>query len=154
MRRWTALLAVVFLLVDALASAFVGLVLGTAVHRQHMSFGGADPNLMSLGAYVGLGLQGGFLLLVAAVLVAVAVRNRAPGRFGRIVLLAGAILVGVLAAVSLALSGPLSFAVLTVTLTLLVLQLLGTGMEPRTAVPAPAEAEQAAPPQAPPAPAQ
>ena len=129
MRRWTAGATAVLLVLEALASGLVGLVLGTAVKRQNMSFGGLAPSAMALGAWVGLGLLAVFLLVAAVAVARTAVRDRSMGRPTRILLIVCAVLHGLLAATLLALSGVAAFAVLALTLTLLVL-LLFTPHEP------------------------
>lgn len=123
MRRWTAVATAVLLVVEALVSGLVGYLLGTAVTRQDMSLGGLAPSAMAAGAWVGLGLLGVFLLLVAAVVARTGLRDRSMGRPTRILLIVCAVLHGLLAAMLLALSGVTAFAVAAVTLTLLVLLL-------------------------------
>jgi hypothetical protein len=123
MRRWTAVATAVLLAVEALVSGLLGYVLGTAVTRQHMSLGGLAPGAMAAGAWVGLGLLAVFLLLVAAVVAHLGLRDRSMGRPTRILLIVCAVLHGVLAAALLALSGVAAFLVAVVTLTLLVLLL-------------------------------
>ncbi|WP_225446768.1 hypothetical protein [Streptacidiphilus sp. PB12-B1b] len=111
------------LVLEALASGLVGAVLGDAVTRQNMSFGGLAPRAMAVGAWVGLGALAVFLLVTAAAVARTALRGRSMGRPTRILLIVCAVLHGVLAAGLLALSGVSAFAVLAVTLTLLVLLL-------------------------------
>ena len=123
MRRWTAGAAAVLLVLEGLASGLAGLVLGDAVTRQNMSFGGLAPSAMAAGAWVGLGLLAVFLLLVGVLLALTAARDRSMRRPTRILLIVCAVLHAVLAAALLALSGAVAFLVLAVTLTLLVLLL-------------------------------
>ena len=123
MRRWTAGAAAVLLVLEGLASGLAGLVLGDAVTRQNMSFGGLAPGAMALGAWVGLGLLAVFLLLVGVLLALTAARDRSMRHPTRILLIVCAVLHAVLAAALLALSGAVAFLVLAVTLTLLVLLL-------------------------------
>ena len=124
MRRWTAGAAAVLLVVEGLVLALFGLVLGDAVTRQNMSFGGLAPGAMALGAWVGLGLLAALMLLAAGVCARMAVRERSMGRPTRILLILCAVVHGVLAAVLLALSGTVPFLALMVALALLVLLLL------------------------------
>jgi cytochrome b561 len=123
MRRWTAISATVLLVLEAGVSLLAALLLGAVAHKQHMQFAGVSYTAIANGAYVGLGLQTAFLLLVAGVLVRVAVRaqDRPFGRPTRFALIAAAVFHGVLAALMLALSGVWTFLVVAVTLTLLVL---------------------------------
>ncbi|MBF9073254.1 hypothetical protein [Streptacidiphilus fuscans] len=121
MRRWTAVAALVLLVLEAGVSAVVALVVGKAADYQHMSLAGVPTSAMAASAYVGFGLIALFLLLVAALLLRVAVRDVVPTKVERIVLILAAVLHGLLAAVLLALSGVWVFVPLAVTLTLLVL---------------------------------
>lgn len=121
MRIWASLGAALLLTVEALVTALLGTVLGYAVRAQHMSMGGLSTQSMAVGAWAGLGALAVFLLLVAAVLAFTALRRRAMGRPTRILLIVCAVLHGVLAAVSLALSGWLPFVVLISTLGAVVL---------------------------------
>lgn len=133
MRRWTAVAVVVLLIVEALVSGLLGYVLDTAVTRQNMSFGGLAPSAMATGAWVGLGLLAVFLLLAAAVVARMGLRDRSMGQATRILLIVCAVLHGVLAAALLALSGVPAFVVAALTLTLLVLLLFlpdGPGQPP------------------------
>ena len=111
------------LVLEGLASGLAGLVLGDAVTRQNMSFGGLAPSAMAAGAWVGLGLLAVFLLLVGVLLALTAARDRSMRSPTRILLIVCAVLHAVLAAALLALSGAVAFLVLAVTLTLLVLLL-------------------------------
>jgi hypothetical protein len=113
----------VLLVLEALASGLVGLVLGTAVTRQNMSFGGLAPKAMAVGAWLGLGVLAVFLLVTAAAITRTMLPDRSMGQPTRILLIVCAVLHGLLAAVLLALSGVSAFVVLAVTLTLLVLLL-------------------------------
>jgi hypothetical protein len=121
MRIWATAGAALLLAVEALVTGLLAVVLGLAVKAQNMSLGGMSPQRMALGAWVGLGLLAGFLLLVAVVLAFTAVRRRAMGRPTRILLIVCAVLHGVLAALALALSGTLAFVVLVTTLGFVVL---------------------------------
>jgi hypothetical protein len=121
MRRWTAVAALVLLVLEAGVAAVVAMVVGKAADYQHMSLAGVPTAAMAASAYVGFGLIALFLLLVAALLLRVALRDVAPTKAERIVLVLAAVLHGLLAAVLLALSGVWVFVPLAVTLTLLVL---------------------------------
>jgi hypothetical protein len=123
MRRWTAISATILLVLEAGVSLLAALLLGGVANKQHMQFAGVSYRAIAGAAYIGLGLQAAFLLLVAGVLVRVAVRaqDREFGRPTRFLLIAGAVFHGVLAALMLALSGVWTFLVVALTLTLLVL---------------------------------
>jgi hypothetical protein len=145
MRRWTAVVATVLLVLEAGASLLVALVLGKAANVQHMRLGGLSTAAIADGAYIGLSVQTAFLLLVAALLVRVVIRAAAPGRPTRVVLVAAAVFHGILAALMLALSGVLTFLVAAVTLTLLVLILFIPPSGSTAPQPALAPTEPAAP---------
>ncbi|MEZ0065314.1 cytochrome b561 [Streptacidiphilus sp. MAP12-20] len=154
MRRWTAVAAMVLLVLEAGASLLFALVMGKAANYQHMRLGGLPTSAIANGAYVGLSIQAAFLLLVAAMLLRVAIRaSRTPGRPTRLAVIAAAVFHGILAALLLAMSGVTAFLVVALTLTLLVLQLFippsdSSGRPaptPPLAPPPPPAAEPAAP---------
>lgn len=124
MSRPVAAAAAAALIVEALAIAFVNLVLGLAVKQQSMSFGGLPPSAMSLGAYVAGGLFALFLLACAVLLLRTAVTDRAPGRLGRLVLIVCAVVHGILGAAVVGIVGWAAFAAMMVVLGLLVWTLL------------------------------
>ncbi|MER7997798.1 hypothetical protein [Streptomyces sp. NPDC095613] len=123
-RRAVAGTTAVVLLLEAVGIVFVNGVLATVVDNQRMSLAGLDPSAMSAGTWVTGGGFGGCLLLCAGVLARTGVRDRAPGRFGRTVLVGCAVVHGVLGAVAVGLVGWTAFGVLMVVLGLLVLTLL------------------------------
>ncbi|MCB5178495.1 hypothetical protein [Streptomyces antimicrobicus] len=124
LRRIVAAAAAVVLVVEAAAVVVVHLVLGRATAGQSMSIAGSDPDVMSKATYaLGAGL-GAFLVLCAALLAVAAVRDRPPGRFGRVLLIGAAVTNGVLSALVAALVGWGAFAALTAVLCLLVLFLV------------------------------
>ncbi|MFF0723367.1 hypothetical protein [Streptomyces sp. NPDC004134] len=123
MRRTAAALAGAALLADAVALAVVHFVLGSVVDRQDMSLAGLDSGLMSAStraAGVAIGL---YLLCCGAVSLRIAVRDRAPGRAGRALLVSCAVLHAVLAAAAVGLVGWAAFAGLMVLFGLIVLTL-------------------------------
>ncbi len=124
MRRPIAATAAVALVVEALVIAFVNLVLGLAVERQSMSLGGLAPGAMSAGAWVAGGLFGLYLLVCAAIAARTALRDRAPGRLPRLVLVVCAVVHGVLGAVVVGMVGWAAFAAMMVILAALVATLL------------------------------
>lgn len=127
MRRTGAAVAGAALLVEAVGLAVVHFILGSVVDRQDMSLAGLDSGVMSgstRGAGVAIGL---YLLCCGAVSLSVAVRDRAPGRAGRILLVSCAVLHAVLAAVAVGLVGWAAFAGLMVVFGLIVLTLTGEG---------------------------
>lgn len=126
-RRPVAWVAAVVLVLEALAILFLNYVLSVVVDRQHMSMAGMDPAAMSAGAWV-LGAVFALYLACCAVLLArIAVRDRPPGTFGRIVLITCAVVHAVLGAFAVGLVGWTAFALLMVVLALLVLTLTAYG---------------------------
>jgi uncharacterized membrane protein YhaH (DUF805 family) len=127
MRRPVAAVAAVLLIAEAFAVGFVNLVLGLAVKRQSMSFGGLKAGAMSAGAWAAGVVFVLFLLGCAAIEIAVAVRDRAPGRRARLVLIVCAVVDALLAAAVVGMVGWLAFAALMVVLAAIVLTLVDAG---------------------------
>lgn len=124
LRRLVAALAAIVLVAEAAVLVLVHAVLGKTTASQSMSIAGSDPDVMSKATYVlGAGM-GAFLLLCAALLAAAALRDRAPGRFARIVLVTAAVTHGLLGAIAVAVVGWPAFAAVMVILCLLVLALM------------------------------
>ncbi|MFJ1575967.1 hypothetical protein [Streptomyces sp. NPDC088182] len=124
-RRPVAWVAAVVLLFEAVGVVFVNGVLATVVDNQRMSLAGLDPSAMSLGTWVMGGVLGCFLVLIAAILVRTGIKDRVPGRFGRVALITCAVVHGVLGAVTMGLVGWSAFALMMVVLGLIVLVLVG-----------------------------
>ncbi|WP_079038506.1 hypothetical protein [Streptomyces sp. NBRC 110028] len=123
-RRPVAAVAAVALMLEAVGIGLLNWILGLVVDRQRMSLGGMDTDAMSVGTWVGGGVFGVYLLLCCAVLLRMALRDRAPGRPGRILLLTCAVTHGVVGAFSIGLAGWFAFVCLMVVLGLVVLSLL------------------------------
>ncbi|MFH8338722.1 hypothetical protein [Streptomyces sp. AM6-12] len=151
----------VVLLVEALGIGALNWFLGVVVERQKMSMAGLDPHLMSTSSKIGGVVFGLYFLLCALVALLVAVRDRAPAGFGRVVLISAAVVHGLLGAFAWGLVNATAFLVMVVVLALLVLLLVsydrdggparaasggggGTGGDPR-AVDEPVDAPAAAP---------
>ncbi|MFE9572675.1 hypothetical protein ACFYMW_29705 [Streptomyces sp. NPDC006692] len=130
MRRPIAIVAALVLFAEACAVVLVNWVLGLVAGNQHMSLAGMDPKAISTGAWVAGGLFGLFLVGCGIVLLVVGIRDRAPGRLGRIAVIACAVVHGVLGALTVGLVGWYAFAVLMVVLALLVYVLLAYVKEP------------------------
>ncbi|GGS88218.1 hypothetical protein GCM10010286_11230 [Streptomyces toxytricini] len=120
LRRLAAGLGAVVLAAEALVLALVHFVLGRTTQSQSMSIAGMDPDVMVMATYAMGAGTAAFLLLCAVLLAAAAVRDRAPGRFARVVLVCAAVTHGVLGALAVGLVGWGAFAVLMLTLCLLV----------------------------------
>ncbi|WP_411105737.1 hypothetical protein [Streptomyces sp. cmx-4-9] len=124
LRRLVAALAAVVLVVEAAVLVLVHVVLGRTTASQSMSIAGSDPDVMSKATYAMGAGTGAFLLLCAVLLAVAAVRDRAPGRFGRILLVVAAVTHGVLGMLAVALVGWAAFAALMLILCLVVLALV------------------------------
>ncbi|MET7938458.1 hypothetical protein [Streptomyces sp. NPDC005322] len=131
-RRPVAAVAAVTLMLEAVGIALLNWILGLVVDRQQMSMGGLETDAMSVGTWVAGGVFGLYLLSCGVVLLRTAVRDRAPGRFGRILLITCAVAHGLLGAFSVGLVGWPAFAFLMVVLGLIVLGLMA--YEAETAV--------------------
>ena len=123
-RRALAVVAAIVLLGEAVGIVLVNWFLGRVVHRQNMSLGGVDSDTMSNTTYVMGGVFGFYLAVCGAILLFTGVRDRAPGRFGRILLITCAVVHGVLGALTVGLIGWTAFAFMMVVLALVVLVLL------------------------------
>ncbi|MDI3409068.1 hypothetical protein [Streptomyces cavernicola] len=126
-RRPVALAAALVIVVEAVGIAWLNWFLGLVVENQQMSLAGLDPHAMTVGSWAAGGLMGLYLLVCGAVLLRTGLRDRAPGGFGRVLLISAAVLHGVLGAFSVGLVGWPAFAFLTVVLGLLVLTLVAYG---------------------------
>ncbi|MFF2521851.1 hypothetical protein [Streptomyces liangshanensis] len=130
MRGPVAWVAASVLLVEAVGFLFVNGVLATVVHNQRMSLAGVDPDAMSAGTWALGGVTALFLVLCAVIMVRTALTHRAPGRFGRVVLITCAVVHGVLGALTVGLVGWTAFAWMTGVLALVVLVLVGPADAP------------------------
>lgn len=146
-RRPVAFIAALVLFAEAVGVVIVNMVLGTVVKNQTMSLAGTDPDVMSKGTWVLGGVSGVFLLLCGALLLAAGLRDRAPGRAARILLVVCAVVHGVLGALTVGLVGWAAFAGMMLVLGLIVLVLVAYGPAGREPEPGPgAEPEQPAAP--------
>lgn len=120
-RRLVAGLAAIVLVAEAAVLVLVHIVLGRTTANQSMSIAGSDPDVMSKATYaMGAGM-GAFLLLCAALAALAALRDRSPGRFGRVVLVSAAVTHAVLGMLAVGLVGWAAFAALMLILCLVVL---------------------------------
>lgn len=144
-RRPVAFIAALVLFAEAVGIVIINVVLGTVVKNQDMSLAGTDPGVMSKGTWVLGGVSGLFLVLCGVLLLVAGIRDRAPGRAARIVLIGCAVVHGVLGALTVGLVGWAAFALMMAVLGLIVLTLVAYG--PADGVPAAgAEPEQPAAP--------
>lgn len=142
-RRPIAAVTALVLFLEAIGVVFVNYVLGRVVDGQSMSLAGLDPGGMAAGAWALGGVAGLFLAVCGAFLLRTAVKDRAPGRFVRVLLIVCAVVHAVLGAVAVGLVGWWAFGWTMVVLGLLVLTLLRYGQraprgtEPMDAPPKP-----------------
>nr|WP_107046874.1 hypothetical protein [Streptomyces albus] len=112
---------------EALGIVWLHWFLGKVVAGQRMSLAGLDPDHMSTGTLalgIGFGL---YLFTCGAVLLLSAVRDRAPGRFFRVLLIACAVVHALLGALTVGLVGWGAFAFMMLVFGLVVLALIAYG---------------------------
>ncbi|TXS37704.1 hypothetical protein [Streptomyces sp. OR43] len=126
-RRPVAFIAALVLFAEAVGIVIINVVLGTVVKNQDMSLAGTDPGVMSKGTWALGGVSGLFLVLCGVLLLVAGIRDRAPGRAARIVLIGCAVVHGVLGALTVGLVGWAAFALMMVVLGLIVLTLVAYG---------------------------
>ncbi|OLZ71066.1 hypothetical protein AV521_12890 [Streptomyces sp. IMTB 2501] len=114
----------VVLLVEAFFIAALNWFLGVVVDRQDMSLAGLDPSTMATSSKIGGVVFGLYFALCALVAVLVAIRNRAPAGFGRVLLISVAVVHGLLGAFAWSMVGWTAFLFLMVVLGLVVLLLM------------------------------
>ncbi len=131
LNRAVAIVTAFVLFGEAVGIFAVNAVLATVTENQNMSLAGMDPEVMTAGTWVMGGVSA--LLLVGCGLIPLlaGVRDRAPGRFGRIALIGCAVVHGVLGGVVVGLVGWGAFAFMMVVLALLVFTLIAYGPEGR-----------------------
>lgn len=126
------------LFLEAFGLAFVNWVMGLAVRHQAMSLAGLAPDAMAAGAWVAGGLLAVFLITCAVVLGRAARHDRRPGRAGRLLLVAAAVLHVVLGAAVVGLLGWPAYVLMMLIFGLIVLSLLlYAGVEEPAAAPPP-----------------
>lgn len=126
-RRTVACTAALVLFAEAVGIVIINVVLGTVVKNQDMSLAGTDPKMMANGTLVLGAVSGLFLVLCGVLLLLAGIRDRGPGRVGRIVLICCAVVHGVLGALTVGLVGWTAFVVMMVVLGLIVLSLVVYG---------------------------
>ncbi|MGV9691409.1 hypothetical protein ACWDUX_20145 [Streptomyces sp. NPDC003444] len=126
-RRPIALVTAAVLLLEAPGIVAINAVMARFVEVQSMSLDGMDPDAVVTGTWA-LGIASGAALVLCALVALLAgLHDRAPGRFGRGLLIGCAIVHGVLGAVAVGLLGWEAFAFLMVVLGLIVLTLVAYG---------------------------
>lgn len=131
LRRPVAIVTALVLFGEAVGIFAVNAVLATVTENQNMSLAGMDPKAMTAGTWVMGGVSAALLIGCGLIALLAGVRDRAPGRFGRIALIGCAVVHGVLGAVTVGLVGWAAFAFMMVVLALLVFTLLSYGPEGR-----------------------
>ncbi|MEU4889066.1 MULTISPECIES: hypothetical protein [Streptomyces] len=126
-RRPVALVAAVVLMAEALGIVWLHWFLGKVVDGQRMSLAGLDPDHMSAGTLalgIGFGL---YLFACGAVLLYSGLRDRAPNRFFRVLLIACAVVHALLGALTVGLVGWGAFGFMMLVFGLVVLSLIAYG---------------------------
>ncbi|MGW0903985.1 hypothetical protein [Streptomyces sp. NPDC002853] len=138
-RRPVALVGAIVLLVEAVGIALLNWFLGLVVNKQDMSLAGLDPHAMSVSTWIAGGVFGLYLALCGVIMARSGISDRAPGRFGRLLLISAAVVHALLGAFSVGLVGWPAFVFMMVVLGLIVLTLVaydkkpgGVADEPRT----------------------
>ncbi|MEU5957430.1 hypothetical protein [Streptomyces sp. NPDC047525] len=129
-RRPVAWVGAIVLLVEAVGIALLNWFLGLVVNKQDMSLAGLDPHAMSVSTWIAGGVFGLYLALCGVVMARSAIRDRAPGRFGRLLLISAAVVHGLLGAFSVGLVGWPAFVFMMVVLGLIVLTLVAYDKKP------------------------
>lgn len=124
MRRPVAGAVAVVLLGEAVFVTALNWFLGMVVDRQKMSLAGLDPHVMSTSSKVAGVLFGLYFALCALVAALVAVRDRAPAGFGRVLLISVAVVHGLLGAFAWGPVGWPAFVFMLVVCGLIVLVLM------------------------------
>ena len=123
-RRPVAWIVAIVLFAEALGIAAVNWFLGVVVDRQDMSLAGLDPDMMSISSKIGGVVFGLYFAFCGLVALLVALRDRAPAGFGRILLISAAVVHALLGAFAWGLLGPAQFGFMVVVLALIVLLLM------------------------------
>ncbi len=124
MRRPVAGVVALVLFAEALGIAAVNWFLGVVVDRQDMSLAGLDPHMMSVSSKIGGIVFGLYFALCGLVALLVALRDRAPAGFGRMLLISAAVVHGLLGAFAWGLVGWTAFVLMVAVLGLIVLLLM------------------------------
>ncbi|QFZ74614.1 hypothetical protein GFH48_16275 [Streptomyces fagopyri] len=126
-RRPVAWVAAIVLFVEAVGIALLNWFLGVVVDRQNMSLAGLDSDMMSASSKIGGLVFGLYFALCGVAALLVALRGRAPGVLGRILLISAAVVHGLLGAFTVGLVGWGAFAFMMVVVGLIVFTLLAFG---------------------------
>ncbi|MER7101184.1 hypothetical protein [Streptomyces humidus] len=123
-RRPAAWAVAIVLFAEAIGIAALNWFMGVVVDRQDMSLAGLDPDVMSTSSKAGGIVFGLYFALCGVVALLVALRDRAPAGFGRVLLISAAVVHGLLGAFAWGLLGVPQFVFMVVVLALIVLLLM------------------------------
>ncbi|MEU6364599.1 hypothetical protein ABZ876_02365 [Streptomyces sp. NPDC046931] len=123
-RRPVAGIVAVVLFVEAFGIGLLNWFLGMVVDRQKMSLAGLDPDAMAMSSKAGGVVFGLYFALCALAALLVAVRDRSPSGFWRILLISAAVVHALLGAFTVGLVGWEAFAFLMVVFGLILLTLM------------------------------
>ncbi|MFF5977609.1 hypothetical protein ACFY78_02025 [Streptomyces olindensis] len=123
-RRPVAWVVAVVLFAEAFGIAALNWFLGVVVDRQDMSLAGLDPHMMSVSSKIGGIAFGLYFALCGLVALLVALRDRPPAGFGRVLLISAAVVHGILGAFTWGLVGWPAFLFMVLVLALIVLLLM------------------------------
>ncbi|MFE6284878.1 hypothetical protein [Streptomyces sp. NPDC057877] len=123
-RRPVAWVVAVVLFAEALGVAALNWFLGVVVDRQDMSLAGLDPDVMSTSSKIGGVVFGLYFALCGLVALLVALRDRRPAGFGRVLLISAAVVHGLLGAFTWGLVGWHAFLFMAAVLALVILLLM------------------------------
>ncbi|MCX3285370.1 hypothetical protein OR263_01290 [Streptomyces sp. NEAU-H22] len=153
-RRPVAWVVAVVLFAEAFGLAALNWFLGVVVDRQDMSLAGLDPHMMSVSSKIGGIVFGLYFALCGLVALLVALRNRPPAGFGRVLLISAAVVHGLLGAFTWGLVGWPAFLFMVLVLALIVLLLMtyDPAAEPADAAPEGGKGGDGSPVTSPPAP--
>ncbi|WP_406172964.1 hypothetical protein [Streptomyces sp. NBC_00996] len=140
-RRPVAWVAAIVLFVEAIGIALLNWFLGVVVDRQDMSLAGLDSDMMSVSSKVGGLVFGLYFAACGFAALLVALRDRAPRLFGRILLISAAVVHALLGAFTVGLVGWGAFAFMMVVLGLIVFTLMAYDRREATGGPADAAPE-------------
>ncbi|MFH8800246.1 hypothetical protein ACH4F6_11715 [Streptomyces sp. NPDC017936] len=139
-RRPVAAIVALVLFAEALGVAALNWFLGVVVDRQDMSLAGLDPDTMATSSKAGGVVFGLYFALCGLVALLVAVRDRPPAGFGRVLLISAAVVHGLLGAFAWGLVGVSAFVLMVVVLALIVLLLMTYDRQEDTGAPRPGDA--------------
>ncbi|MCM2389286.1 hypothetical protein [Streptomyces albipurpureus] len=131
--RVVAVVAAIALLLEAIALVAVNGILATVIDGQNMSLDGLDPRAMVMGTWAAGIVLGLYLCGCALVCLLTGLRDQAPSRLPRALLIGAGVVHGVLGAIAAGLVGWGAFASLMAVLGLVVMVLVVYGKrEPQT----------------------